>query len=43
MPDCKVNKIIAQKDMSEKNKNNERIELKISINDDALIDCKSHK
>lgn len=39
-PDWKVNKIIAQKDMSEKNKNNERIELKISINDGALSDCK---
>ena len=38
-PDCKVNKIIAQKDMSQKNKDNERIELKISINDGTLIDC----
>jgi len=38
-PDYKVNKIIAQKDISEKYNNNESIELKISINDGTLIDC----
>ena len=38
--DWKVNKIIAQKYMSEKNKNNEMMELKISVSDDTLIDCR---
>lgn len=41
MADCKVNKIIAQKDMSQKNKNNERVELKISINNSTLINCQT--
>ena len=39
-PAGKVNKITAQKDISDKyNRNNEMIELKISINDGKVIDC----